>query len=90
MLSERRAGAVQDGGLIEKADGAQARKDRKRSEAEQRQREQPLRKKIKDLDPKCRGAEIKGGRKNLLGKESRKLVQNAAKKAKKAVGEIRG
>ena len=36
--------------VADKADSAQARKDRKRGDAERRQREQPLRKKIKELE----------------------------------------
>jgi ATP-binding cassette subfamily F protein 3 len=49
-LSERRARQAQAVEVVDKADSAQARKDRKRTEAEQRQREQPLRKKIKELE----------------------------------------
>jgi ATP-binding cassette subfamily F protein 3 len=52
-LADRRARQTQqvaDVGVVDKADSAQARKGRKRMEAEQRQREQPLRKKIKDLE----------------------------------------
>ena len=49
-LSERRARQVQVAEVVDKADSAQARKDRKRTDAERRQREQPLRKKIKELE----------------------------------------
>jgi ATP-binding cassette subfamily F protein 3 len=49
-LAERRARQAQSGDVIEKTDSAQVRKDRKRTEAEQRQREQPLRKKLKELE----------------------------------------
>jgi ATP-binding cassette, subfamily F, member 3 len=49
-LSERRARQAQWVDAVDKPDSAQARKDRKRAEAEQRQREQPLRKTIKDLE----------------------------------------
>jgi ATP-binding cassette subfamily F protein 3 len=49
-LGERRARQAQVSDVTDKADSAQVRKDRKRTEAEQRQREQPLRKKIKDLE----------------------------------------
>ncbi len=51
-LGERRARQVQAADVVEKPDSAQARKDRKRLDAERRQREQPLRKKIKDLEAK--------------------------------------
>ena len=49
-LSERRARQAQVSDVVDKADSAQVRKDRKRTEAEQRQREQPLRRKIKELE----------------------------------------
>ena len=49
-LSERRARQAQVSEVVDKADSAQVRKDRKRTEAEQRQREQPLRRKIKELE----------------------------------------
>ncbi len=49
-LSERRARQTQVADVVDKADSAQVRKDRKRTEAEQRQREQPLRRKIKELE----------------------------------------
>jgi ATP-binding cassette subfamily F protein 3 len=49
-LSERRARQSQLALVVDKADSAQARKDRKRTAAEQRQREQPLRRKIKELE----------------------------------------
>jgi len=49
-LSERRARQVQVTEVVDKPDSAQARKDRKRTDAERRQREQPLRKKIKELE----------------------------------------
>src|SRR5262245_9192364 len=49
-LSERRARQVQVTEVVDKADSAQARKGRKRTDAERRQREQPLRKKIKELE----------------------------------------
>jgi len=49
-LSERRARQAQPAEAFDKADSAQARKDRKRTDAERRQREQPLRKKIKELE----------------------------------------
>ena len=49
-LSERRARQSQDSVILDKAGGAQSRKERKRTEAEQRQREQPLRRKIRDLE----------------------------------------
>jgi ATP-binding cassette subfamily F protein 3 len=49
-LGERRARQTQAPEAVDKADSAQGRKDRKRAEAEQRQREQPLRRKIKELE----------------------------------------
>jgi ATP-binding cassette subfamily F protein 3 len=49
-LSERRARQAQAVAGVDKTDSAQLRRDRKRTEAEQRQREQPLRKKIKELE----------------------------------------
>jgi ATP-binding cassette subfamily F protein 3 len=41
---------VQVTDAVDRADSAQARKERKRTDAERRQREQPLRKKIKELE----------------------------------------
>jgi ATP-binding cassette subfamily F protein 3 len=49
-LSERRARQAPVADVVDKVDSAQVRKDRKRTEAEQRQREQPLRRKIKELE----------------------------------------
>jgi ATP-binding cassette subfamily F protein 3 len=51
-LADRRARQTQQltETVVDKTDSAQARKDRKRTAAEQRQREQPLRKKIKELE----------------------------------------
>ena len=49
-LSERRARQQPGPAVLGKADSAQSRKDRKRSEAEVRQRQQPLRKKVRDLE----------------------------------------
>jgi ATP-binding cassette subfamily F protein 3 len=49
-LGERRARQVPTPEVVERTDSAQARKDRKRVDAQRRQREQPLRKKIKDLE----------------------------------------
>jgi ATP-binding cassette subfamily F protein 3 len=49
-LSARRAQEAQVFDGVDKADSAQVRKDRKRTEAERRQREQPLRRKIKELE----------------------------------------
>jgi ATP-binding cassette subfamily F protein 3 len=49
-LSERRARQQQVSATIAKTDSAQLRKDRKRGEAETRQRQQPLRRKIRELD----------------------------------------
>jgi ATP-binding cassette, subfamily F, member 3 len=49
-LSERRARQQQPPTTPAKADGAQSRKDRKRVEAQLRQRQQPLRKKLKELE----------------------------------------
>ena len=49
-LAERRARQAQVADVVDRADSAQLRKDRKRTEAEQRQREQPLRRKIKELE----------------------------------------
>ena len=49
-LSERRARQAQLAEVVDKPDSAQVRKDRKRTEAERRQREQPLRRKIKELE----------------------------------------
>jgi ATP-binding cassette, subfamily F, member 3 len=49
-LSERRARQAPAAVVVERPDSAQARKDRKRVDAERRQREQPLRKKIKELE----------------------------------------
>jgi ATP-binding cassette subfamily F protein 3 len=69
-LAERRGRQTQVGEVVDRADSAQVRKDRKRTEAEQRQREQPLRKKIKELEGRleslaqCRAdiyAQLSGG-----------------------------
>jgi ATP-binding cassette subfamily F protein 3 len=49
-LSERRARQQLGPATLGKTDTAQLRKDRKRSEAAKRQREQPLRRKIHDLE----------------------------------------
>jgi ATP-binding cassette subfamily F protein 3 len=49
-LSERRARQQQGVASVEKTDSAQLRKARKRNEAEQRQRHQPLRKKLQELE----------------------------------------
>jgi len=62
-LAERRARQQPVAALNGKTDSAQVRKDRKRSEAEQRQRQQPLRKKVQELEARLesltrRGAEI--------------------------------
>jgi ATP-binding cassette subfamily F protein 3 len=51
-LSERRAREAPSAEVLDKTDSAQARKDRKRADAERRQREQPLRKKVKELEAK--------------------------------------
>jgi ATP-binding cassette subfamily F protein 3 len=49
-LSERRARQQRPAAAPDDTDGPQSRKERKRSEAETRQRQQPLRRKIKDLE----------------------------------------
>jgi hypothetical protein len=43
-------------------------------------------KKVKDLDPKGRSADVKGGRGNLLSRKQRELVQNVVKKGRNAIG----
>ena len=37
-------------------------------------------KKVKDLDPKTKGAEVKGGRRNALSDEQRSFVRRVAGK----------
>ena len=47
-------------------------------------------KKPKDLDPKGKGAQVKGGRKNLLSDPQRKLVRSLAKRVTDAADRATG
>ena len=46
-------------------------------------------KKVKDLDPKGKSADVKGGR-NILSRQQRKTARRIVKRATNAADEIRG
>lgn len=46
-------------------------------------------KKVKDLDPKGKSADVKGGR-DILNRQQKKLARRVVKRATNAADEIRG
>jgi ATP-binding cassette, subfamily F, member 3 len=97
-LSDRRARQPQPVALLDETGGAQSRKERKRSEAETRQRQQPLRRKIKELEarlesPTQRRAEIdaqlaSGDLYGVASKEKLKELLRDQARVKVELGEV--